>query len=126
MSRAVSSARAFALVRSADAVGVASGALLGAALAGLGRLRGIYLLDMGCLLALVREAWRCPTVYVRQGTTRRVSDGAFAWEVCDLWLDAEACRALGVDRLFGGKGGQGSRGPQASAETKTKEAAHHA
>ena len=35
-------------------------------------------------------------------------------------------RALGVDRLFGGKGGQGSRGPQASAETKTKEAAHHA
>ena len=24
--------------------------------------------------------------------------GALAWEVCDLWLDAEACRALGVDR----------------------------
>lgn len=53
---------------------------------------------VGCLLALVREAWRCPTAYVRQSTSRRVSDGAFAWEVCDLWLDAEACRALGVDR----------------------------
>lgn len=53
---------------------------------------------LGCLLALVREAWRCPTVYVRQSTTRRVSDGVIAWEVCDLYLDAEACRALGVPR----------------------------
>jgi hypothetical protein len=53
---------------------------------------------LGCLLALVREAWRCPTVYVRQSTTRRVSDGVVAWEVCDLFLDAEACRALGVPR----------------------------
>jgi hypothetical protein len=53
---------------------------------------------LGCLLALVREAWRCPTAYVRQSTTRRVSDGVIAWEVCDLYLDAEACRALGVDR----------------------------
>ena len=48
----VPSARAFALVRSADALGVACGALLGAALAGLGRLRGIYLVDMACLLTL--------------------------------------------------------------------------
>jgi len=53
---------------------------------------------LGCLLALVREAWRCPTVYVRQYTTRRVTDGVTAWEVCDLYLDAEACRALGVPR----------------------------
>lgn len=35
-------------------------------------------------------------------------------------------RALGVDRLFGGRGAQGPRGPQASPENKTKEAAHHA
>jgi hypothetical protein len=27
-----------------------------------------------------------------------VSDGVIAWEVCDLYLDAEACRALGVPR----------------------------
>lgn len=67
---------------------------------------------VGCLLALVREAWRCPTVYVRRGTTRRVSDGVMAWEVCDLWLDAEACRALGVDR----QGSVGSWGHASEAE----------
>ena len=69
---AVSSARAFALVRSADAVGVASGALLGAALAGLGRLRGIYLLDMGCLLALAWLLGRrpLPAAHLRRDTKR--------------------------------------------------------
>lgn len=67
---------------------------------------------LGCLLALVREAWRCPTVYVRQSTSRRVSDGVLAWEVCDLWLDAEACRALGVDR----QGSVGSWGHGSEAE----------
>ena len=67
---------------------------------------------LGCLLALVREAWRCPTVYVRQSTTRRVSDGVLAWEVCDLWLDAEACRALGVPR----EGSVGSWGHGSEAE----------
>ena len=67
---------------------------------------------VGCLLALVREAWRCPTVYVRQSTTRRVSDGVLAWEVCDLWLDAEACRALGVPR----EGSVGSWGHGSEAE----------
>ena len=67
---------------------------------------------LGCLLALVREAWRCPTTYVRQGSTRRVSDGVLAWEVCDLWLDAEACRALGVDR----QGSVGSWGHGSEAE----------
>lgn len=59
----------------------------------------------GCLLALVREAWRCPTIYVRQGT-RRVSDGVPAWEVCDLYLDGESCRRLGTPR----EGGVGSWG----------------
>ncbi|MFM7265311.1 MAG: MFS transporter [Cyanobium sp.] len=53
-------ARAFALVRSADALGVACGALLGAALAGLGRLRGIYLVDMACLLTLAVLLGRRP------------------------------------------------------------------
>lgn len=67
---------------------------------------------LGCLLALVREAWRCPTVYVRQSTTRRVSDGVIAWEVCDLYLDAEACRALGVPR----EGSVGSWGHGSEAE----------
>jgi hypothetical protein len=53
---------------------------------------------VGCLLDLVRKAWRCPAAYVRQTGTRRASDGILAWEVCDLWFDAEACKALGVDR----------------------------
>jgi hypothetical protein len=67
---------------------------------------------LGCLLALVRETWRCPTVYVRQSTTRRVSDGVIAWEVCDLYLDAEACRALGAPR----EGSVGSWGHGSEAE----------
>ena len=67
---------------------------------------------LGCMLALVRKAWRCPTVYVRQSTTRRVSDGVIAWEVCDLYLDAEACRALGVPR----EGSVGSWGHGSEAE----------
>jgi hypothetical protein len=53
---------------------------------------------LGCLLALVREAWRCPTAHVRQSRVRRVSDGLLAWEGVDLWLDAEACKKLGASR----------------------------
>jgi MFS family permease len=56
----IASARAFALVRSADALGVALGALLGAALASLDRLRGIYLVDMACLLSLAVLLLRQP------------------------------------------------------------------
>jgi hypothetical protein len=67
---------------------------------------------LGCLLALVRQAWRCPTVYVRQTGTRRASDGVLAWEVCDLWFDAEACKALGIDR----EGSVGSWGHACEAE----------
>lgn len=67
---------------------------------------------LGCLLALVREAWRCPTVYVRQSSCRRASDGVLAWEVCDLWLDAEACKALGIPR----EGSVGSWGYSTEAE----------
>jgi MFS family permease len=48
----VSSARGFALARSADALGIAAGAFAGALLAATGRLRGIYLIDMACLLAM--------------------------------------------------------------------------
>jgi len=48
----VPSARAFALVRSADALGIAAGAFAGALLAALGLLRGIYLIDMACLLTM--------------------------------------------------------------------------
>ena len=46
------SARAFALVRTADAAGVAFGALIGAGLAAAQRLRGIYVVDIAGLLLL--------------------------------------------------------------------------
>ena len=46
------SARAFALVRSADACGIACGALIGALLASIGWLRGIYWVDILSLLGL--------------------------------------------------------------------------
>jgi len=49
---AIPSARGYALVRSADALGVAGGALLGAALSAAGLLRGIYLLDIACVLVV--------------------------------------------------------------------------
>ncbi|MEO1003623.1 MAG: MFS transporter [Cyanobacteria bacterium J06638_7] len=56
----IPSARGFALVRSADAAGIASGALLGAALAALSLLRGVYLLDIACLGAMVLLLLRRP------------------------------------------------------------------
>lgn len=54
------SARGFALVRSADAFGVVCGALLGALLAALGWLRGIYLVDIACLLTVLGLVLRRP------------------------------------------------------------------
>ncbi len=56
----LASARAFALVRSADALGVVAGALLGALLAASGHLRGIYLVDGGCLIILLLWLRRQP------------------------------------------------------------------
>jgi MFS family permease len=54
------SAQAFALVRSADAAGVAAGVLIGALLASQGWLRGIFLVDISCLLVLTLLLWRRP------------------------------------------------------------------
>jgi MFS family permease len=56
----IPSARGFALARSADAAGVALGALIGALLASRGQLRGIYLLDMLCLSTMVLLLRRLP------------------------------------------------------------------
>ena len=46
------SARGYALSRTADAAGIASGTLTGAVLAQLGHLRGVYLVDMTAVVAL--------------------------------------------------------------------------
>jgi MFS family permease len=52
-SHPVPSAHGYALARSADAAGIAGGALLGTLLAARGLLRGIYLVDMLCLAGMV-------------------------------------------------------------------------
>jgi len=56
----VPSARAYALARTADALGVAAGSLAGALLAARGWLRSIYALDMGGLLLMALLLWRSP------------------------------------------------------------------
>ena len=47
------SSRAYALVRTGDALGAALGVLLGALLAGSQHLRGIYLVDIACMLVVI-------------------------------------------------------------------------
>ncbi len=56
----VPSARAFALARTADALGIAAGSLTGALLAARGWLRGIYVLDLGGLTLMALLLWRAP------------------------------------------------------------------
>ncbi len=58
--RPIPSGRGFALARSADAAGIASGALLGGLLAAAGLLRGIYLVDIACALTVVALLARQP------------------------------------------------------------------
>ncbi|MFM7548429.1 MAG: MFS transporter, partial [Cyanobacteriota bacterium] len=48
----IPSGRGYALVRTADALGIASGALLGAGLSAAGQLRGIYLVDIACVIIM--------------------------------------------------------------------------
>lgn len=50
--RPIPSARGYALVRSADAAGIAGGALIGAGFAAAGQLRGIYVVDVACLITM--------------------------------------------------------------------------
>lgn len=56
----IPSARGYALARSADAAGIATGALVGALLAAAGRLRGIYLVDSISVLVVVVLLLRQP------------------------------------------------------------------
>lgn len=56
----IPSARGYALARSADAAGIATGALVGALLAAAGRLRGIYLVDSISVLVVVLLLLRQP------------------------------------------------------------------
>jgi MFS family permease len=56
----VGSPRGYALARTADAVGIAAGALLGALLAALGPLRAVYAVDLGCLALMAWLLLRAP------------------------------------------------------------------
>ncbi|MFM2080378.1 MAG: hypothetical protein RLZZ589_1067 [Cyanobacteriota bacterium] len=75
------SARGYALVRSADAAGVAGGTLAGALLARLGVLRGIYLVDITAVLVLVTLLLRRPLP--AKGGLRRQSGATIP---LSLWL----------------------------------------
>ena len=77
----VASARGYALVRSTDAAGVAAGTLTGAALAGLGLLRGIYLVDMAAVAVLVVLLLRQPL----PGPTRSSGHGERGLAL-EFWL----------------------------------------
>ena len=74
------SARGYALARTADAAGIAGGALLGALLASRALLRGIYLVDLLCLTLMALLLWRrsLPAAPRRQG-----GEPGGAWQ---LWL----------------------------------------
>jgi len=63
LSAPLPSSQGFALARTADALGVASGALLGtlmAALLGAGQLRLVYAVDLGCMVLLLKLVGRLP------------------------------------------------------------------
>ena len=57
---ACGSPRGYALARTADALGIAAGALIGALLASVGRIRGIYGVDLICLVAMALLLLRTP------------------------------------------------------------------
>jgi MFS family permease len=80
----VPSARGYALVRSADAIGVAGGTLTGALLASLGQLRGIFLVDLSAVLVLVVVLLRRPLPGV-SGRGRRDARGE-RYLPLGLWL----------------------------------------
>jgi len=67
---AADSPRGYALARTADALGIAAGALTGAALASAGQIRGIYLVDLACLAFMALLLWRLPF----PAAIRRASD----------------------------------------------------
>ena len=75
----IPSARGFALVRSADALGIVSGALIGALLAAQGRLRGIYLLDITCLLTVIVLLWRRPLPQTQRKRQREGPSTLGSW-----------------------------------------------
>jgi len=94
------SARAFALVRTADAAGVALGALIGAGLAASGRLRGIYLVDLTGLLLLVGLLLAFPLPRIPRTPGRRLALEIGRWLPALLPLLLIALLATAVPALM--------------------------
>lgn len=78
--RPIPSARGYALARTADAAGIAAGALLGALLAAADHLRAIYAIDMACLAVMTALLLRRP---LPDPPPRNPAEGADAWR---SWL----------------------------------------
>lgn len=79
------SSRGYALARSADALGVAMGALIGAVLAGLGLIRGVFLVEATAVLSMLLVLiWRPlpddreALLHPRQGSVTAQDDGVSA------------------------------------------------
>ncbi len=79
------SSRGYALARSADALGVAMGALIGAVLAGLGLIRGVFLVEATAVLSMLLVLiWRPlpdgreALLHPRQGSVTALDDGVSA------------------------------------------------
>jgi MFS family permease len=78
------SARGYALVRSADAAGVAAGTLCGTLMTHFDWMKGVYLLDMAAVLVLVvlLQRWPLPKA------ANTASHGAQAMPAISAWLQA--------------------------------------
>ena len=82
---ALGSPRGYALARTADALGIAVGALLGALLAAMGPLRGIYGVDLACLVVMGLLLLLAPLPPGRGASSSSRPGGAVQW---GRWLPA--------------------------------------
>jgi MFS family permease len=107
------SSRGYALARSADALGVAMGALIGAVLAGLGLIRGVFLVEATAVLSMLlvliwrplpdgREALLHPRQGTRPGglTDRDGASGHGSWVLPLLPVLAVSIVATGMIALL--------------------------
>lgn len=83
----LASSRAYALVRTGDALGVALGVLLGAALAGSRHLLGIYLVDIACMAVVMTLLLRSPlpTALAASGQEHRLNWRQWVRPCCRCW-----------------------------------------
>ena len=89
LSAPLPSSEGFALARTADALGVASGALLGtvmAAVLGADQLRLVYAVDLSCMVVLIRLVGRLPRLEPVTTSTLRSASGGEDQSSRPQWL----------------------------------------